>query len=111
MGPAGASGLAAEAACLVIVDVLSFTTAVSVAVETGIRVLPFWLPDGPATTAEQAQQRGPPPSTHSSPVRGRPSPAAPSRPTAPGPSPRPTCAARLVPPSPNGAAIAAAAGT
>lgn len=53
-GPAGAGRLAVRAACLVIVDVLSFTTAVSVAVEQGIRVLPFWLPDGPATTAERA---------------------------------------------------------
>lgn len=53
-GPAGARRLGGEAACLVIVDVLSFTTAVSAAVETGIRVLPFWLPDGPATTAGRA---------------------------------------------------------
>lgn len=53
-GPAGAGRLALEAACLVLIDVLSFTTAVSVAVECGIRVLPFWLPDGPATPAERA---------------------------------------------------------
>ncbi len=37
--------LAGEAACLIVVDVLSFTTAVSIAAERGIRVLPFWLPD------------------------------------------------------------------
>ncbi|MEV0180199.1 hypothetical protein AB0I54_12980 [Streptomyces sp. NPDC050625] len=52
-GPAGARRLATEAACLVAVDVLSFTTAVSVAVEKGIRVLPFWWPDGPATEVER----------------------------------------------------------
>ncbi|WP_328935115.1 MULTISPECIES: 2-phosphosulfolactate phosphatase [unclassified Streptomyces] len=53
-GPAGAGRLAREAACLVVVDVLSFTTAVSVAVQQGIRVLPFWLPDGFAAPAERA---------------------------------------------------------
>ncbi|MDF3149028.1 hypothetical protein PBV88_49595, partial [Streptomyces sp. T21Q-yed] len=53
MGP-GARRLAAQAACLVVVDVLSFTTAVSVAVQQGIRVLPFWLPDEPASAVEQA---------------------------------------------------------
>jgi len=53
-GPSGAAGLAAEAACLVVVDVLSFTTTVSIAVQKGIRVLPFRLPDGPDTTAERA---------------------------------------------------------
>ncbi|MEU6379819.1 2-phosphosulfolactate phosphatase [Streptomyces sp. NPDC046909] len=53
-GPAGAGRLAAEAACLVVVDVLSFTTAVSVAVRQGTRVLPFWLPDGSVTEAERS---------------------------------------------------------
>ncbi|WP_217562087.1 2-phosphosulfolactate phosphatase [Streptomyces sp. GbtcB6] len=53
-GPAGAGRLAAAVACLVVVDVLSFTTAVSIAVRQGTRILPFWLPDGPASAPERA---------------------------------------------------------
>ncbi|MFF4803970.1 2-phosphosulfolactate phosphatase [Streptomyces sp. NPDC001351] len=52
-GSAGAGRLVGEAACLVTVDVLSFSTTVSVAVEKGIRVLPFGWPGGPATEAQQ----------------------------------------------------------
>ncbi|MGW1785950.1 2-phosphosulfolactate phosphatase, partial [Streptomyces sp. NPDC002143] len=53
-GPAGAARLAKEAACLVVVDVLSFTTAVSIAVEKDIRVLPFWWPASGASDTEHA---------------------------------------------------------
>ncbi|MCD9879161.1 2-phosphosulfolactate phosphatase [Streptomyces guryensis] len=108
-GLAGADRLAAEAACLVIVDVLSFTTAVSVAVRTGIRVLPFWLPDGPAASAEKgaaayARQSG----ARLAVARHA---VTPDSPWSLSPAHLRTApfTARLVLPSPNGAAIAAAA--
>src|SRR5690348_12506546 len=47
-GPTGARELAPEAACLVVVDVLSFTTSVTVAVEAGTRVFPYPWRDGTA---------------------------------------------------------------
>ncbi|MER7454095.1 2-phosphosulfolactate phosphatase [Nocardia beijingensis] len=47
-GSAGAAALGPECACVVVVDVLSFTTSVSVAVEAGTRVLPYPWRDGGA---------------------------------------------------------------
>lgn len=49
-GPTGADRLVSEAACPVVVDVLSFTTAVSVAVGKGTRVFPFRWPGRDLTT-------------------------------------------------------------
>ncbi|MFD8135114.1 hypothetical protein ACFV41_50795, partial [Streptomyces mirabilis] len=93
---------------------LSFSTAVSVAAERGIRVLPFWLPDCPATTAERAA------SEKAAAVYARQSGArlavarhavTPDSPWSLSPAHmrRAPFVARLVLPSPNGAAIAAAA--
>lgn len=115
-GPAGAGRLGAHTACLAVVDVLSFTTTVSVAVQQGTHVLPFWPPGRPDTTivrasAEKAaviyaQQSGARLAvarravTHDSPWSLSPMHLR-----------RAPFVARLVLPSPNGAAIAAAAPT
>ncbi|MFF4361330.1 2-phosphosulfolactate phosphatase [Streptomyces sp. NPDC001604] len=113
-GPTGAGRLAAEAACLVTVDVLSFSTTLSVAVEKGIRVLPFGWPGGSATEAERtdasaaaeayARRRDARLATHRTTVT-------PSTPWSLSPAHLRAApfVARLVLPSPNGAAIAAAA--
>ncbi|MGW2716479.1 2-phosphosulfolactate phosphatase [Streptomyces sp. NPDC001492] len=113
-GPAGAGRLAVEAACLVTVDVLSFSTTVSVAVEKGIRVLPFEWPGGPTTEAEHisateaaesyARQWNARLAAHRTTVT-------PSTPWSLSPAHLRAApfVARLVLPSPNGAAIAAAA--
>lgn len=48
-GPTGSTALAPGSACLVVVDVLSFTTSVNVAAEAGTRVFPYPWRDGTAT--------------------------------------------------------------
>ncbi|MEU3404625.1 2-phosphosulfolactate phosphatase [Streptomyces sp. NPDC006670] len=102
-GPAGASVLAEEVACLVVVDVLSFTTSVTVAVEAGVRVFPYrWRDETAAVFADRMNASlavGRSAATEASPWSL--SPAALRRsPFTP----------RLVLPSPNGSTIAAAAG-
>ncbi|WP_351230848.1 2-phosphosulfolactate phosphatase [Streptomyces sp. NPDC002133] len=101
-GPAGARHLAPDAACVAVVDVLSFTTAVSVAVDAGTRVYPYRWRD--ATAEEYAARMDAALGVGRRAVgEGSPwslSPAALRR------APR---TARLVLPSPNGSAIAAEA--
>ncbi|MEE1664056.1 2-phosphosulfolactate phosphatase [Streptomyces sp. WAC07094] len=102
-GPTGARQLAQDAACLVVVDVLSFTTSVTVAVEAGTRVFPYAWRDETASAFARSKAAalavGRRAATSSSPWSL--SPAALRQ--AP-------FTARLVLPSPNGSAIAAAAG-
>ncbi|MEU0729842.1 2-phosphosulfolactate phosphatase [Streptomyces sp. NPDC006140] len=102
-GPTGARQLAPDVACLVVVDVLSFTTSVTVAVEAGTQVFPYaWRDESASTfarnkTAALAVGRRAVTSASPwslSPARLRQAPFTP----------------RLVLPSPNGSAIAAAAG-
>lgn len=102
-GPVAAGRLAPDVACLVVVDVLSFTTSVSVAVEAGTRVFPYRWRDGTAPgfardmDAELAVGRREVTSRTPwslSPAALRTAPFTP----------------RLVLPSPNGSAISAAAG-
>ncbi|MFJ8110505.1 2-phosphosulfolactate phosphatase [Streptomyces sp. NPDC096132] len=102
-GPVGARQLAADVACLVVVDVLSFTTSVTVAAERGTRVFPYGRRDGTARAfareraAELAvgrRETTPDAPWSLSPAALRKAPFTP----------------RLVLPSPNGSAIAAAAG-
>lgn len=101
-GPAGAQRLAPHVTCLVVVDVLSFTTAVSVAVETGTMVYPYaWRDETAAAYADTVGARlavGRRAANDQSPWSLSPAAlrAAPFTP-------------RLVLPSPNGSAIAAAA--
>ncbi|MFF3380205.1 2-phosphosulfolactate phosphatase [Streptomyces sp. NPDC002680] len=101
-GPTGARHLVREVSCLVVVDVLSFTTSVSVAVEAGTRVFPYPWRDSTATAfAERQDARL---------AVGRRS-VSPDTPWSLSPAAlrRAPFAARLVLPSPNGSAISAAA--
>jgi 2-phosphosulfolactate phosphatase len=99
-GPAGAAAIASGAEVLAVVDVLSFTTTLTVAVERGIRVLPFrW---GAAEAAEEARR-------HDATLAiGRSRAVGPGQVSlSPGTILRSTGLSRLVLPSPNGSAISA----
>jgi len=101
-GLAGATALAASSSCLVIVDVLSFTTSVTVAVEAGTQVFPYAWRD--ETAAGFARQQ------HAQLAAGHRAPSADSPWTlSPAALRRAPFTARLVLPSPNGSAICAAA--
>jgi 2-phosphosulfolactate phosphatase len=99
-GPTGAAAIVPGAEVLAVVDVLSFTTTLTVAVERGIRVLPFrW---GAAEAAEAARR-------HDATLAiGRSRVAGPGQVSlSPGTILRSTGLSRLVLPSPNGSAISA----
>ncbi|MFI1940814.1 2-phosphosulfolactate phosphatase [Streptomyces purpureus] len=102
-GPEGAERLATGVDCVVVVDVLSFTTSVTVAVEAGTRVFPYrWRDATAAAFAERngadlavgRREAGPASPWSLSPAALRGAPFTP----------------RLVLPSPNGSAISASAG-
>jgi 2-phosphosulfolactate phosphatase len=101
-GLAGAAAVASSSSCLVIVDVLSFTTSVTVAVEAGTRVFPYaWRDETAAGFARQHQALL---------AVGRRSASAASPWTlSPASLRRAPFTPRLVLPSPNGSAISAAA--
>ena len=101
-GPAGAEHLAPASAGLVIVDVLSFSTAVTVAVEAGIRVFPYPRHDDAAVAFARRRRAV-------LAAEGR--SASPDAPWSLSPAVlrRAPFTARLVLPSPNGSAIAATA--
>ncbi|MFJ2766267.1 2-phosphosulfolactate phosphatase [Streptomyces sp. NPDC087300] len=104
-GPTGARRLAPDVSCVVVVDVLSFTTAVTVAVEAGTCVFPYRWRDGTAA-AYAAQQDA------SLAVGRRQAGAASPWTLSPAALRGAPFTPRLVLPSPNGSAIAAsAAGT
>ncbi|WP_410872562.1 2-phosphosulfolactate phosphatase [Nocardia sp. A7] len=97
-GQAGARMLGPEAACLVVIDVLSFTTSVSVATDAGTAVFPYrWRDDSARVFAEEnaaelavGRREGGPWSLSPAAIRRAP------------------FTERLVLPSPNGSTIAAA---
>ncbi len=101
-GPVGANVLGRECACLVVVDVLSFTTSVTVAVERGMRVYPYpWRDDATAAFA----------AGHDAVVAAGRRTATDEHPWSLSPAAlvRAPLTARLVLPSPNGSTIARAA--
>jgi 2-phosphosulfolactate phosphatase len=105
-GPAGAAALAPSSSCLVVVDVLSFSTSVTVAVEAGTRVYPCAWPDESAESAAEFAR------SHQAELAvGRRAVSA-ARPWSLSPAAlrRAPFVRRLVLPSPNGSAICAAAG-
>ncbi|MFI6086382.1 2-phosphosulfolactate phosphatase [Streptomyces sp. NPDC051218] len=104
-GPEGARRLTAggDVACLVVVDVLSFTTAVSVAMDAGTTVFPYAWRDESAVAF--AAERG----AELAVGRRAMSPTSPWS-LSPAALRRAPFTPRLVLPSPNGSAIAAAAG-
>lgn len=102
-GAAGAKRLAPSVSCLVLVDVLSFSTSVSVAVESGSRVFPYpWRDESATAFARQMDARLA--------VGRRAVTAASPWSLSPAALRRAPLARRLVLPSPNGSAIAATAG-
>jgi 2-phosphosulfolactate phosphatase len=103
-GEQGARALAGGSQAVVVVDVLSFSTAVDVAVARGAWVYPV-APDEPAA-ADLARELGAELAVHRS-AAGPRSPSSLSPASMAGIEP----GRRLVLPSPNGAAIAAAVGT
>jgi 2-phosphosulfolactate phosphatase len=101
-GAAGAAALGHSAACLIVVDVLSFTTAVTIVAEAGTRVFPYPLGDDSAM--EFARQHA------AELARGRHGVSRHSPwSLSPAALRRAPVTARLVLPSPNGSAISAAA--
>ncbi|NCT90037.1 2-phosphosulfolactate phosphatase [Cellulomonas sp. APG4] len=113
-GPTGAkAALAADTDVVVVVDVLSFTTAVSVALDNGTEVIPFPERGAAAAAAAAASdavlaaprepRRVPPQPSGDDPASGPPSLSPASLRAAPPPD-------RLLLPSPNGARISAALG-
>ena len=116
-GPAGAAALAPSSSCLAVVDVLSFSTSVTVAVEAGTRVYPCAWPAGPAAesgaepAAEFAELAAEFARSHRAELAvGRRAVSA-ERPWSLSPAAlrRAPFVPRLVLPSPNGSAICAAA--
>lgn len=101
-GPVGAASLAGGATCLVVVDVLSFTTSVTITVGRGMTVFPYgWADDSAQDFA----------TSHDAELAVRRRDVSPRHPWSLSPAVLSTAPVtpRLVLPSPNGSTIAAAA--